>query len=70
MAKEVEGMNATRGVLYGSKPAKGTFFGIDIETTSTSPDRGYIVNVGWEVMNLAEGAEPSDAMSVFCGIPD
>ena len=70
VAKEVEGMNATRGVLYGSKPAKGTFVGIDIETTSTSPDRGYIVNVGWEVMNLTEGAEPSDATSVFCGIPD
>ena len=39
VAKEVEGMNATRGVLYGSKPAKGTFVGVDIETTSTSPDR-------------------------------
>ena len=70
VSKEVEGMNATRGVLYGSKPAKGTFVGIDIETTSTSPDRGYIVNVGWEVMSLAEGAEPSDQTSLFCGIPD
>ncbi|MBQ9041851.1 MAG: 3'-5' exonuclease [Eggerthellaceae bacterium] len=70
VAKEVEGMNATRGVLYGSKPAKGTFVGIDIETTSASPDRGYIVNVGWEVMTLEEGAEPTDANSVFCGIPE
>ena len=70
VAKEIEGMNATKGVLYGSKPAKGTFVGIDIETTSTSPDRGYIVNVGWEVMQLAEGAEPTEATSVFCGIPD
>ncbi|MBO7702694.1 MAG: 3'-5' exonuclease [Eggerthellaceae bacterium] len=69
VAKEVEGMNATKGVLYGSKPAKGTFVGIDIETTSTSPDRGYIVNVGWEVMELAEGAQPDDATSLFCGIP-
>lgn len=70
VAKEVAGMNATKGVLYGSKPAKGTFVGIDIETTSTSPDRGYIVNVGWEVMELAEGAETQDATSVFCGLPD
>jgi len=70
VAKEIEGMNATKGVLYASKPAKGKFVGIDIETTSTSPDRGYIVNVGWEVMELADGAEPTDAHSVFCGIPD
>jgi len=70
VAKEVEGMNATRGVLYGSKPAKGTFVGVDIETTSTSPDRGYIINVGWEVMELADGAEPTDANSVFCGLPE
>lgn len=68
--KEVEGINATKGVMYGSKPAKGTFVGIDIETTSTSPDRGYIVNVGWEVMCLSEDAEPEDATTVFCGIPD
>ena len=70
VSKEVAGMNATKGVLYGSKPAKGTFTGVDIETTSTSPDRGYIINVGWEVMQLAEGAEPADAHSVFCGLPD
>ena len=70
VAQEVEGMNATKGVLYGSKPAKGTFVGIDIETTSTSPDRGYIVNVGWEVMELSEDAEPTDANSLFCGLPD
>lgn len=70
LEKEVAGMNATRGVLYGSKPAKGKFVGIDIETTSNSPDRGYIVNVGWETMELAEGAEPYDAESHYCGIPD
>ena len=69
VAKEVEGMNATKGVLYASLPAKGTFVGIDIETTSTSPDRGYIVNVGWEVMELANGAVPADENSVFCGLP-
>lgn len=69
VAKEVEGMNATKGVLYGSKPAKGKFVGIDIETTSTSPERGYIVNVGWEVMELADDAQPSDAGSLYCGLP-
>ena len=70
VAKEVQGMNATKGVLYGSKPAKGTFVGVDIETTSASPDRGYIVNVGWEVMTLAEDAQAAEATSAFCGIPD
>ena len=70
VAKEVEGMNATKGVLYGSKPAKGKFVGIDIETTSTSPDRGYIVNVGWELMELVEGSEALEAHSLFCGLPD
>ena len=70
VAQEVAGMNATKGVLYGSKPAKGTFVGIDIETTSTSPERGYIVNIGWEVMKLTDDAQPTDATSVFCGIPD
>lgn len=70
VAKEIEGMNATKGVLYGSKPAKGTFVGIDIETTSTSPDRGYIINIGWEIMQLAEDAEPKEAHSVFCGLPE
>ena len=63
-------MNATKGVLYGSKPARGKFVGVDIETTSTSPDRGYIVNIGWEVMELAEDAQPTDAVSEFCGLPD
>lgn len=70
LEKEMSGMNATRGVLYGAKPAKGTFLGIDIETTSNSPDRGYIVNVGWETMELTEGAEAQDPESYFCGIPD
>lgn len=70
VAKEVAGMNATRGVLYGGKPAKGTFVGIDIETTSTNPDQGYIVNVGWEVMELTEGAQAEGATSVYCGLPE
>ena len=70
VAKEVEGMNATKGVLYGSKPAKGTFVGVDIETTSTSPDRGYIVNIGWELVELDEGAEPDGEFEAFCGLPD
>lgn len=73
VAKSVEGINATRGVLYGSKPAKGTFVGIDIETTSTNPEQGYIVNVGWEVMDLAEGAaggSATGAESYYCGLPE
>ncbi len=69
VAKEIEGMNASKGVLYASKPAHGTFVGIDIETTSTSPDRGYIINVGWEFMQLAEDAQATEAHSLFCGLP-
>ena len=70
VAKEIEGLNATKGVLDASKPAKGTFVGIDIETSSGSPDRGYIVNIGWEVMELAEGAQPEEPTSLYCGLPD
>ena len=70
LEKEMAGMNATRGVLYGSKPAKGTFVGVDIETTSNSPDRGYIINIGWETMELVDGAEAHDSESYFCGIPE
>jgi DNA polymerase III epsilon subunit-like protein len=70
VTKEIEGMNASKGVLYASKPARGTYVGIDIETTSTSPDRGYIINVGWETMELVEGAEPTDANALYCGLPD
>ena len=64
-----DGPNVDKGVLWAGKAMRGTVLGIDIETTSTSPDRGRIINVGWEVMDLAPGAEPHDAGSVYCGLP-
>ena len=60
--------NESLGILYASRKIKGVVLGIDIETTSTSPDRGRIINVGWELMELAAGAEPYDAQSVYCGL--
>ena len=64
------GPNVDRGVLWAGKAYRGTVLGIDIETTSTSPDRGRIINVGWELMDLSLGAEPRDAGSAFCGLPE
>lgn len=68
--EKAAGPNVDRGVLWSGKALRGTVLGIDIETTSTSPDRGRIINVGWEIMDLAHGAEPHDAGSVNCGLPE
>lgn len=56
-------------LLYNSNPVQGTVVGIDIETTNLSPDRGYIVNVGWEFLDLTKGSLPYDPHSVFCSVP-
>ena len=70
--KEIERANATLGVAYASKPMKGTVLGIDIETSSREPDRGYIINVGFELMDLngQNPGAPYDPVSAFCGMPD
>ena len=44
--------------------------GIDIETTGRAPERGYIINVGWEIMELTSDAVPHDAEAHYCGLPD
>ena len=67
--REVGGDRNNLGVAYVTKPIRGTVLGIDIETTDRYPDRGYIVNVGFEVMELTADAEPHDAEAHFCGIP-
>lgn len=69
--KEIARSNSTLGVAYASKPVKGTVLGIDIETTSREPDRGYIINVGFEFMDLAgdDSGQPFNPVSAFCGIP-
>ena len=57
------------GIAYLDAPVSGMVVGIDIETTSREPDRGYIVNVGLEVMALAPDARPEHPFSAYCGIP-
>lgn len=70
VAKEVRGDRDAYSVAYVRKPIKGTVLGIDIETTGRAPERGYIINVGWELMDLTSNAEPHDAEAHYCGIPD
>lgn len=67
--REVNGDRNNLGVAYVTKPIKGTVLGIDIETTDRYPDRGYIINVGFELMDLTPDAEPYDPEVHFCGIP-
>lgn len=68
--REIRGDRDALGVAYARKPIQGTVLGIDIETTDRYPDRGYIINVGFELMDLTPDAEPYDPEVHFCGIPE
>ncbi|MGI6590183.1 MAG: exonuclease domain-containing protein [Eggerthellaceae bacterium] len=70
IAKELEKAHGNMGVVYSSKPVKGTVVGIDLETTGTHPSREYIINVGWEIMDLTSTAQPHDAFSFLNGLPE
>lgn len=70
VAREVRGDRDAYAVAYVRKPIKGTVLGIDIETTGTAPERGYILNVGWETMELTSDATPQNGEAVFCGLPE
>lgn len=70
VAREVRGDRDAYSVAYVRKPIKGTVLGIDIETTGRAPERGYIINVGWEIMELTSDAVPHDAEAHYCGLPD
>ena len=59
--REIRGDRDALGVAYARKPIQGTVLGIDIETTGRAPERGYIINVGWEIMELTSDAVPHDA---------
>ena len=48
--REIRGDRDALGVAYARKPIQGTVLGIDIETTGRAPERGYIINVGWEII--------------------
>ncbi|AEB06750.1 DNA polymerase III epsilon subunit-like 3'-5' exonuclease [Coriobacterium glomerans PW2] len=68
--REVRGDRKAIGVAWVREPVGGIVLGIDIETTGRTPERAHIVNVGWEFMELAAGAEPYGGESCFCGLPD
>lgn len=54
---------------FSLAPMKGCVLGIDIETSSLRPERGYILNVGWELMELTPTATPFDGCTEFCNLP-
>lgn len=58
------------GVAYTAAPISGTVCGFDIETTSADPVRGYIVNAGIALMELAPKAKPENAHAAYFGIPE
>ncbi|MFR3878687.1 MAG: 3'-5' exonuclease, partial [Collinsella sp.] len=68
--REIRGDRDALGVASARKPIQGTVLGIDIETTGRAPERGYIINVGWEIMELTSDAVPHDAEAHYCGLPD
>ena len=70
VAREVRGDRDAYAVAYVRKPIKGKVLGIDIETTGRAPERGYIINVGWEFMDLTSTAEPHDPEAHYCGLPE
>lgn len=49
---------------------RGTYVGIDLETTGDDPLRCYIINTGWVSMRLERGSEPYDAQSHYSGLPE
>ncbi len=57
------------GVAYVEAPVSGLVGGVDIETTSRYPDRGYIINVGLQFVNLAPKARGGKGYFAYCGLP-
>lgn len=55
---------------YVNAKVSGTVVGIDIETTDRYPDRGYILNVGLQVMPLGPDTVCDQGYVAYCGIPD
>lgn len=70
VARAVRGDRDAYAVEWVRKPIKGKVLGIDIETTGRAPERGYIINVGWELMDLTSDAVPHDPESHYCGLPE
>ncbi len=70
VAREVRGDRDAYAVAYVRKPIKGTVLGIDIETTGRAPERGYIINVGGEVMGRKSDAVPRAPGAYYWGRPE
>ncbi len=70
VARAVRGDRDAYAVEWVRKPIKGCVLGIDIETTGRAPERGYIINVGWELMDLTSAAVPRDGEAHFFGLPE
>ena len=62
-------MLADLNVAYTEAPVSGLVMGIDIETTDRYPDRGYIINLGMEFMELSPSAKPHDGHTAYFGLP-
>ncbi len=58
------------GVAYVQAPVMGMVGGVDIETTSRYPDRGYIINVGLEFVKLAPKGRAKEGYATYCGMPE
>lgn len=68
--REVAGDRDALAVAYVSAPVRGVVIGIDIETTGTAPERGYIINMGLELMELAADSKPFAGGERFYGLPE
>ncbi len=58
------------GVAYVERPVSGMVCGVDLETTDRYPDRGYIVNVGLQFMELTPTATADTGYVSYCGVPE
>ncbi|MBR3314504.1 MAG: 3'-5' exonuclease [Atopobiaceae bacterium] len=58
------------GVAYIQSPVSGMVGGVDIETTSRYPDRGYIINVGLEFVQLGPKSRAKRGYYAYCGMPE
>lgn len=57
-------------IAYAEAPMKGMVCGVDIETTSRFPDRGYIINLGLAFMELSAEASVHDGHAAYFGLPE
>lgn len=57
-------------LAYRAAPVSGKVVGIDIETTDRFPNRGYILNVGLQVGDIASDKGWDTGYVAYCGLPD